>query len=205
MQTMRQQWGGLWTCTTGGIRYLPRARALHGYFPNASKTWLVNKEGLHDAAVSFLANTGVSVTSNGRQAYLGAAIGSREYVAGQVESKVNEWTSNIQCLATIPMTQPHAAYTALTHGLMSKWTYLSRTIPDIGPLLRPLDDALHSVLFPALTGRPLPRDLECKLFALPARLGGLGLSVPSRSATLELQFLATRHLHPLRSHSLPKP
>ena len=58
-----------------------------GYFPNAPKTWLVTKEGLHDAAVSIFANTGVSVTSNGRP-YLGAAIGSREYVAGQVESKV---------------------------------------------------------------------------------------------------------------------
>ena len=65
-----------------------------GYFPNASKTWLVTKEGLHDAAVSFFANTGVSVTSNGRP-YLGAAIGSREYMAGQVESKVNEWTYNV--------------------------------------------------------------------------------------------------------------
>ena len=125
------------------------------------------------------------MTSNGRP-YLGAAIGSWDYVAGQVESKVNEWTSNIQCLATIAMTHPHAAYTALTHGLMSKWTYLSRTIPDIGPLLRPLDDALRSVPFPALTGRPPPSDPECKLFALPARLGGLGLSIPSRSATLEL-------------------
>ena len=156
-----------------------------GYFPNASKTWLVTKEGLHDAGLSFFANTGVSVTSNGRP-YLSAAIGSWDYVAGQVESKVNEWTSNIQCLATIAMTQPYAAYTALTYGLMSKWTYLSRTIPDIGPLLRPLDDALRSVLFPALTGRPPPSDLECKLFALPARLSGLGLSIPSRSATLEL-------------------
>ena len=156
-----------------------------GYFPNASKTWLVTKEGLHDAAVSIFANTGVSVTCNGRP-YLGAAIGSQEYVAGHVGSKVNEWTSNIQCLATIAVTQPHAAYSALTHGLMSKWTYLSRTIPDIGPLLRPLDDALFSVLFPALTGRPPPSDLECTLFALPARLGGLGISIPSRSATLEL-------------------
>ena len=36
-----------------------------GYFPNASKTWLVTKEGLHDAAVSIFANTGVSVTCNG--------------------------------------------------------------------------------------------------------------------------------------------
>ena len=46
-----------------------------GYFPNASKTWLVTKEGLHDAAVSSFTNTGVSVTSNGRP-YLSEAIGS---------------------------------------------------------------------------------------------------------------------------------
>ena len=94
--------------------------------------------------------------------------------------------SNIRCLAIIAVTQPHAAYSALTHGLMNKWTYLSRTIPDIGPQLRPLNDALRSALFTALTGRPPPSDLECKLFALPARLGALGLSIPSRSATLEL-------------------
>ena len=74
-----------------------------GYFPNAFKTWLVTKERLHDDAVSIFTNTGVSVTPNGRP-YLGAAIGSQEYVTGQVKSKVNEWISNIQCLATIAVT-----------------------------------------------------------------------------------------------------
>ena len=74
---------------------------------------------------------------------------------------------------------------ALTHRLMGKWTYLSRTIPGIDPLLRPLDDALRSTLLPALTGRPPPSDLECSLFALPARLGGLGIGIPSRSPTHE--------------------
>ena len=156
-----------------------------GYFPNASKTWLVAKEGFHNAAVSNFANTGVHVTSGGRP-YLGAAIGSQEYVTGQVESKVNEWISNMQCLAKIAVTQPHATFSALTHGLMSKWTYLSRTIPDIGPLLKPLDDALRSTLLPALTGRPPPSDLECTLFALPARLGGLGIGIPSKNAAQEL-------------------
>ena len=145
----------------------------------------VTKEGFHNDAISIFVNTGVSVTPNGRP-YLGAAIGSQEYVTGQVESKVNEWISNIQCLATVAVTQPHAAFSALTHGLTSRWTYLSRTIPDIGPLLRPLDDTLHSVLLPALTGRPPPSDLECTFFALPARLGGLGIGIPSRSAIREL-------------------
>ena len=70
---------------------------------------------------------------------------------------------------------------------MSKWTYLCRTTPDIGSLLKPLDDALRSVLLPALTGRPPPSDLQCALFALPARLGGLGIVIPSRTAAYEQQ------------------
>ena len=156
-----------------------------GYFPNASKTWLVTKEGFHADATSIFAGTGVNVTPDGRP-HLGAAIGSREYVTAHVGAKVNEWLSNVKCLATIAVTQPHAAFSALTHGLMSKWTYLSRTIPDISPLLRPLDDALRSDLLPALTGRPPSGDLECTMFALPARLGGLGIGIPSRNAACEL-------------------
>ena len=87
---------------------------------------------------------------------------------------------------TVAVTEPHAAFSVLTHGLMSKWTYLSHTVPDIVPLLKPLDDVLRSVLLPALTGRRPPTDLECTLFALPARLGGLGIGIPSRNATQEL-------------------
>ena len=67
--------------------------------------------------------------------------------------------------------------------LMSKWrrlTYLSRTVPGIGHLLKPLDEALRSVLLPALTGRPPPGDQERTLFALPARLG---VGIPSTNAT----------------------
>ena len=106
---LRDWWDRIHVCTSGpGF----------GYFPKASKTWLVTKEGFYDAAVSIFTNTGVNVALNGRP-YLGAAIGSQEYVAGQVELKVNEWISNIQCLATIAVTQPHAPFSALTHGLMS--------------------------------------------------------------------------------------
>ena len=50
-------------------------------------------------------------------------------------------------------------------------------------MLTPLDHALFSVLLPALTGRPPPSELERKLFALPARLGGLGINMPSKTAT----------------------
>ena len=81
----------------------------------------------------------------------------------------------------------YASFTALTHGLQSKWTYLCRVIPNIGHLLCPLDEKLRSDLLSALTGRPPPSNLDCALFALPARLGGLGIRIPSKTADSELQ------------------
>ena len=47
--------------------------------------------------------------------------------------KVNEWISTIQCLVTIAVTLPHAAFSVLIHRLMSKWAYLSRTIQISAP------------------------------------------------------------------------
>ena len=159
--------------------HLTREGPDFGYFPNPSKTWLVTKEGCHAAGLSTFDGTGVNVTSDGRP-YLGAAVRSVEYVENYVESKVS--SSN---LTTIAKTQPHAAYSALTHGLSSKWTYLSRTVPNICNLLKPLDDTLRTKLIPTLTGRPPPSVLECALFALPARMGGLGITTPSKQADQE--------------------
>ena len=164
--------------------HLTREGPDFGYFPNPSKTWLVTKEGCHAAELSTFDGTGVNVTSDGRP-YLGAAVGSAEYVENYVESKVSSWRSSVCNLTTIAKTQPHAAYSALTHGLSSKWTYLSRTIPNISNLLKPLDDTLRTKLIPTLTGRPPPSDLECALCALPARMGGLGVTIPSKQADQE--------------------
>ena len=156
----------------------------YGYFPNPSKTWLVTKGGLHRTADTIFATTSVKVTSDGRP-YLGAAIGSPSYILSYVEGKVAVWVNDLRRLAEIASAQPHAAYAALTHGMMSKWTYLSRTIPGIGPMLKPLDETINSSVIPALTGRPPPGDLERTLFALPARMGGLSIPIPSSAAPNE--------------------
>jgi len=47
--------------------------------------------------------------------------------------------------------------------------------------------ALILQYYPTLTGRPPPSDLECSLFALPARLGGVEIDEPSKNADRELQ------------------
>ena len=48
-----------------------------GYFPNAAKTWLLVKPEKQQEANSIFGDTGIQITSDGRQ-YLGAGLGSDE-------------------------------------------------------------------------------------------------------------------------------
>ena len=97
--------------------------------PNPSKTWFVTKEGSHSLGTDTFTDTGINITFEGRP-YLGAAIGSRKFVDEFVESKVSSWVSNVCNLALIAKTQPHGAYSTLTHCLKNKWTYLCRTVSN---------------------------------------------------------------------------
>ena len=46
---------------------------------------------------------------------------------------------------------------------------------------------MRTKLIPALTGRPPPNDLEYNLFALPARMSGLGITILSKQVDQEYQ------------------
>ena len=56
-----------------------------------------------------------------------------------------------------------------------------RTVPDVD-LFQPLEEAIRNQFLPALTGRLALSDVERELIALQARLEGLGISIPTRSA-----------------------
>ena len=123
-----------------------------------------------EKAKQLFAGTNVNITTEGKR-YLGAAIGPRAYTEHYVQKKVNMWSQEINQLANIATSQPHAAYAAFTHGLSSRWTYLTRTIPDIHHLFKPLEDSIHQVFIPSLTGRPLCSKQTRSLLALPAAWG----------------------------------
>ena len=59
--------------------------------------------------------------------------------------------------------------------MINRWTYLSRTFPDVGPLFEPLEKVLRYRLIPSLTSQETPNDTMRELFALPCRHGGLGI------------------------------
>ena len=129
-----------------------------GYFTNPDKTWLVS---LSDAIAAF-ADTSVNVTSTGHP-HLGVALGTSEFTNQFVSKKIDQWTGELKLLSEIAITQPHAAYAAYTHGFSSRWSYLSRTLPNISNFFQ-----------------PPPNDTHRDTFALPTRLGGLGLCNPVR-------------------------
>ena len=66
------------------------------------------------------------------------------------------------------------AYGAFTHGLIGRWVYLMRTVPDISSLLKPLEDAIRIQLLPSISGHPGCSADEWDLLSLPCHFCGLG-------------------------------
>ena len=157
-----------------------------GYFVNSSKTLLIVKETHLLLAYSNFGDTGVQFTAEGRR-YLWAALGCfKSYVS----DKVKEWSDELSRLSEIALTQPHAAYSALTHGLLGRWTFLSRTLPDVDELFSPLEQTIHLCLLPSLIGKCTFSDIKRQLLSLPSHLGGLGIIDPCVS--LASQFSASQ-------------
>ena len=166
-------------------------------FSYASKTWLSVKEDHYSEAELIFGGSGVRLTKEGRP-HLGAPLGTSAYRNKFLSSKVIEWCAEIEALAGVANTEPHAAYAACTHGMFSKWSFLSRVVPDIGPLLQPLEDSIRYKLLPVLTGRPPFNDLDRQLTPLPAKFGGLGIFDPSERSKLEFDA-SVRVTQPLTS------
>ena len=123
-----------------------------GYFANPQKTWLIVKSDHFLSAQECFCNTGVNITSEGRR-HLGAALGKTTFAEKYMKEKVEKWVSEVKTLASVATTHPQEAYSALTHGLTSKWTYSMRTILNTSHMLKPLENTIRLQLIPAITGK----------------------------------------------------
>ena len=155
-----------------------------GYFVNETKSWLILKKPEDDdVARSLFANSSIKITTCGKR-HLGAALGSEEFKKEYITEKVEQWCSEIDQLATIAESQPHAAYSAYIHGYQHKFKYYLRTLRDISDELRPLDEVIFTKLIPAILGSEV-NAADRDLFSLPIRLGGIGVESPSSIADFE--------------------
>ncbi|KAG0711346.1 hypothetical protein GWK47_020786 [Chionoecetes opilio] len=129
--------------------------------------------------------SGVTVTKDG-QRHLGAVIGTPEFKEKYVEEKVSVWVKEVGVLSDIAKTEPYAAYSAFTHGLQQRWSFVKRTIPGISHLLKPLEKSIRKTFLPALLKTNFIIGEEVRvLLSLPLRLGGMGITSPEKMAEEE--------------------
>ena len=90
----------------------------------------------------------VNITLEGRR-HLGAVIGSKEFKDQYCQEKVDKWLREMESLAEISKSQPHAAYVAFTKGFKSKFTYYSLgTIESFEEYVDPVEEVIHTSFLP---------------------------------------------------------
>ena len=124
--------------------------------------------------------------STDRHRHLGAVVGSETNEENFIAEKVVKWEEEIKTLLEIACTQPHAAYAALVHGVIRKYTFVMRTVPNISTMLKHLDEAIDDFIKVILQGYTF-NDAERLLFSLPAKYGALGIIIQSMRSDLEYQ------------------
>ena len=152
----------------------------YGYHANAKKTILVIKSPFETKARALFADTDIIIETQGTR-HLGAALGDKGFMEKYVSDKVQKWVTELETLTTFAITEPQSAYAAFVFGIRGKWNFLQRTVPNIGHLFEPLENALRDRLLPTLTGHQLS-PIERDVMSLPTRNGGLGIQNPTNTA-----------------------
>ncbi len=150
----------------------------YGYFPKASKSWLIVKPEHLEEATKLFQGKGVNITSSGHERYLGTPIGTVEFVESLVEKKVDKWIRELRELTALAEIEPQLAYSAYIFGLSKRWMFLMRTTPHISELLKPLELVIRTEFIPSILGQPVTDEFR-DVFALPTKYGGLGIFDPS--------------------------
>ena len=60
------------------------------------------------------------------------------------------WAHGVKVLAKISQRHPQSAYVGLGMSLQLEWQYLQRTVPGVGTLMGPIEEALREKFFPTL-------------------------------------------------------
>ena len=157
-----------------------------GYFPEATKSWIIVKEQYEDLAREVFGGTGVKITNEGKR-HLRAVIGSNSYRTSYVEEKIDKLINQVKILSKIAKIEPQAAYKCFVSGLKHKSNYIMRTIPGIEDQLKRLDQIITTDFIPAISDGILCSPTERRLIALPAKLGGLGIPIFSEIARDEFK------------------
>ena len=167
----------------------------YGYYVNQTKSCLILKDSNQQSrARQIFQDKDITIELDGHR-HLGAVLGTAEFRDSYIKNLVNEWCGIMNNLVEFAKSQPHAAYSAFTHGVRHKFTYFMRTIEEMSEHLAPVDDIITNKFIPVLFGCPIS-PLEREIMALPLKYGGLGIPVLADLAIKEYStsVIVTQHL-----------
>ena len=161
LTSIRHYWKKL---TSLGLKY--------GYFPKASKSYLIVKEDKLNEARNVSNNSNVNITIEGKT-HLRAVIGSNVYREKYLENLIIDWNNQLILLPSIAEDQPKAAYLVFVSGFKSKLNDFMRTIPTISQFLYPFEETVRKKFIPAIAGDHICGNTERQQFSLPTLYDGL--------------------------------
>ena len=124
-----------------------------GYFPKPAKSLFISDTlGQEEAAKREFAKEGLCLNFVSGSRYLGAYLGLQEELEAWVKPQVEAWAHGVSILAKISQRQPQSAYASLGMSLQSEWQYLQRTVPGVGTLMAPIEEALREKPPPRYSG-----------------------------------------------------
>ena len=155
-----------------------------GYYPEASKTWLIVKNDFYGIANTTFKSTKINVTSNGKR-HLGAVTSSRSYKENYMNEIIDQRIKEVKLLSEIAKIEPQCALSCFISGYKHKLNYYMRTVLNISNFLRHIDDVITKEFIPAITGGVKCPENKRKLLSFPPKLGGLGIPVFSETSDFE--------------------
>ena len=124
-----------------------------GYFPEPAKSlFFSDTPGQEAAAKREISAERLTLKFVSGSRYLGAYLGPQAELEAWVKPQVEAWAHEVMVLAKIAQRQPHSAYAGLGMSLQSEWQYLQRTVPGVGTLMGPIEEALREKFPPSLFG-----------------------------------------------------
>ena len=96
--------------------------------------------------------------------------------------QVEAWSHRFRILSKISQRHPQLAYIGLGMSLQSEWKYLQRTVPRVGTLMGPIEEALREKFFPTLFGGEEINANFWKILGHSVKHGVLGIPEPRLSA-----------------------
>ena len=151
-----------------------------GYFPEPSKIFLVVDKQYAEEAHHIFDKYSITIVEEKR--FLGGFIGDGNEKDIYLKKKKLEWVDKIEKLSFVAKTEPQCALSGPTKSLQAEWSISHRVLGGSSQLFQPLENLLMEKYQPVINGTSSISSMERRLFCLPARKGGLGVSNPTSFA-----------------------